>query len=173
MALGNRGAMVLAASRYRTTTGAGVLAALILVLVFGSPVYVDWANDNANTNTAGGWFLKLLTWPAWSFDADSSVQDVLAADLKAILLIVLTAVFLALTTNAQLGRARGSFSQLLAGWSGYIFAGAVAGLLTAFIRSDASLLGAFQAAGSGAIYGLFVGWIVGIATLGHYRGNTP
>ena len=65
------------------------------------------------------------------------------------------------------------FSQLMAGWSGYIFAGAVAGLLTAFIRSDASLLGAFQAAGSGAIYGLFVGWIVGIATLGHYRGYTP
>ncbi|WP_342780360.1 hypothetical protein [Catellatospora sichuanensis] len=170
---GNRSAMVLTASRYRTATGAGVLAALILVLVFGSPVYVDWANDNADTNTAGGWFLKLLTWPAWSFNADSSVQDVLAADLKAILLIVFTAVFLALSTNAQLGRARGSFSQLLAGWSGYIFAGAVAGLLTAFIRSDASLLSAFQAAGSGAIYGLFVGWIVGIATLGHYRGSTP
>ncbi len=165
--------MVLTASRYRTATGAGVIAALILVLVFGSPVYVDWANDNADPDTAGGWFLRLLAWPAWRFDADDSVQDVLAADIKAILLIVFTAVFLALSTNAQLGRARGTFSQLMAGWSGYIFAGAVAGLLTAFIRSDASLLGAFQAAGAGAIYGLFVGWIVGIATLGHYRGSTP
>ena len=46
----------------------------------------------------------------------------------------------------------------------------LAGLLTAFIRSDASLLGGFQAAGTGAIYGLFVGWIVGVATLGHRRG---
>jgi hypothetical protein len=29
------------ATRYRTATGAGVLAALALVLVFGSPPYVD------------------------------------------------------------------------------------------------------------------------------------
>ncbi|GHJ45568.1 hypothetical protein Cs7R123_29100 [Catellatospora sp. TT07R-123] len=165
--------MVLTASRYRTATGAGVIAALILVLVFGSPVYRDWAHDNADPNTAGGWFLNLLAWPAWSFDADKSVQDVLAADLKAILVVVFTALFLALTTGAQLGAARGTFSQLIAGWSGYIFAGALAGLLTAFIRSDASLLGGFQAAGTGAIYGLFVGWIVGVATLGHRRGSAP
>jgi hypothetical protein len=31
------------------------------------------------------------------------------------------------------------------------------------------MLGAFQAAGAG--YGLFTGWIVGIATLGAYRGR--
>jgi hypothetical protein len=164
--------MVLTASRYRTATGAGVIAALILVLVFGSPVYADWANDNTDPGTAGGWFLRLLAWPAWSFDADRSVRDVLAADLRAILLVAFTAVFLALAANAQLGRARGTFGQLMAGWSGYIFAGAAAGLLTAFIRSDASLLGAFLAAGAGAVYGLFAGWAVGVATLGHARGST-
>src|SRR5438128_2294898 len=45
MALGNR---------YKTAPGAGTLAALILVLVFGSPWYSDWVNDNTNPETAGG-----------------------------------------------------------------------------------------------------------------------
>ena len=57
--------------------------------------------------------------------------------------------------------ARGFF----AGWGGYIFAAAVAGLLAAFIQTGASLLGAFTWAAGGAVYGLFVGWIVGLATL--------
>ncbi len=45
-------------NRYKTATGAGTLAALILVLVFGSPLYRDWVTDNTNANTAGGWFLR-------------------------------------------------------------------------------------------------------------------
>jgi hypothetical protein len=39
------------------------------------------------------------------------------------------------------------------------------------IGSNPSLLGAFQAAGGGAAYGFFVGWIIGIATLGGRRGR--
>jgi hypothetical protein len=39
-------------------------------------------------------------------------------------------------------------------------------LLAAFTQVDASLLGAFGWASLGAIYGLFVGWIVGLAALG-------
>lgn len=157
-------------NRYRTATGTGTLVALILVLVFGSPWYVDWARDNTNPNTAGGWFLRLLAWPAWRFNAGSSVQDVLADDLKAILVVVLTALFLYLLPGTQLARARGTLSQFFAGWAAFIFAGAFAALLTALIKSNPSLLGAFQAAGSGATYGSFVGWIIGIATLGAWRG---
>lgn len=164
--------MVLTATRYRTATGAGVLAAVILVLAFGNPVYVDWAQDNTNANTAGGWFLRLLAWPAWRFDSDQAVRDLIAADIRAILLIVLAAVFLSAMTTAQLSRAVGTFSQLLAGWAAYIFAGAVAGLLAAFIQSNPSLLSAFQAAGAGGTYGLFVGWLVGLATFGARRGAT-
>jgi hypothetical protein len=159
-------------SRYRTATGAGVLAAVLLVLIFGSPVYRDWAAQNTNANTAGGWFLRLLGWPAWSFNASQSVSSVLADDLKAILLIVLTWLFLRMSTGQQLARARGTISQFFAGWSGYIFAAAFAALLTTFIRSNPSLLTAFNSAGSGAIYGLFVGWVVGLATLGNYRGTS-
>lgn len=158
-------------NRYKTATGAGTLAALVLVLVFGSPWYADWARDNTNANTAGGWFLRLLTWPAWRFDSDDSVQNVIAADLKAILLVLLTALFLFLLPGSQLARARGTLSQFFAGWASYIFAGAFAALLTTLFLANPSLLGAFQAAGSGATYGLFVGWIIGIATLGASRGR--
>ncbi len=164
--------MVLTSSRYSTATGTGTLTAVVLVLAFGTPAYVDWVRDNTNENTAGGWFLRLLAWPAWRFDSDEPVRDLIAADIKAILLIALTALFLAALTNSQLSRARGSISQLLAGWAAYIFPAAPAGLLTAFIQTNPSLLSAFQAAGAGGIYGLFVGWIVGLAALGGPRGDS-
>ena len=158
-------------NRYKSAPGAGTLAALVLVLVFGSPWYVDWARDNTDSDTAGGWFLQLLAWPAWRFDSDASIQDIFAADLRAILVVALTALFLFLLPGSQLARARGTLSQFFAGWASYVFAGAFAALLTALIRSNPSLLGAFQAAGSGATYGFFVGWIIGIATLGGRRGR--
>jgi hypothetical protein len=84
-------------------------------------------------------------------------------------LIVLTGVFVALLAGSQLARARGSASQFLAGWGGFMFAGAVAGVLAAFIQANASLLGAFIWAAGGVVYGLFVGWIVGFAALGARR----
>ena len=158
-------------NRYKTATGAGTLAALLLVLVFGSPFYRDWVTDNTNENTAGGWFLRLLAWPAWRFDSGDTLQDIIADDLRAILVVVFTAVFLYLLVGTQLARARGTLSQFFAAWGAYIFAGAFAALLTTLIRSNPSLLGAFQAAGAGATYGLFVGWIVGIAALGGWRGT--
>ena len=158
-------------NRYKTATGSGTLAALILVLVFGSPWYRDWATDNHTDQTAGGWFLRLLAYPAWRFDSSDPLQDVLADDLRAILVVVLTAFFLYLLPGSQLARARGTISQFLAGWSAYIFAGALAGLITALVRSNPTLLGAFSAAGAGATYGLFVGWLIGLATLGGWRGT--
>jgi hypothetical protein len=162
MALGNR---------YKSAPGAGTLAALILVLVFGSPWYADWVNKNTNPGTAGGWWLRLLAWPHWEFNSNESLRTILVADLRAILLVVLTALFLFLLPGSQLARARGTISQFFAGWSAYIFAGGFAALLTTLFLKNPSLLGAFQAAGSGAAYGLFVGWLVGLATLGGYRGT--
>lgn len=158
-------------NRYKSATGAGTLAALVLVLVFGSPWYVDWARDNTNAATVGGWFLRLLAWPAWRFDSSDSPQDVIAADIKAILLVVLTALFLFLMPGSRLARARGTLSQFFAGWAAYIFAGAVAALLTTLIGSNPSPLRAFEAAGAGSGYGFFTGWIIGIAALGGWRGR--
>jgi hypothetical protein len=162
MALGNR---------YKSAPGAGTLTALILVLVFGSPWYADWANDNTNPDTAGGWWLRLLAWPRWRIDSDDSLREILVTDLRAILVVVLTAVFLFLLPGSQLARARGTVSQFFAGWSAYVFAGGFAALLTTLFLANPSLLGAFRSAGEGATYGLFVGWIIGLATLGGRRGT--
>ena len=158
-------------TRYRTTTGAGVLAAFLLVLIFGSPWYVDWVRDSTDPDTAGGWFLRLLAWPAWSFDSDMSLREVFANMVRAILVVVFTGLFLIMLTGTQLARARGTLSQFFAGWAAYIFAGAFAGFFAAFILTDPSMFRAFQAAGTGAMYGLFTGWIVGIAALGGWRGT--
>jgi hypothetical protein len=161
MALGNR---------YKTAPGAGTLAALILVLVFGSPWYSDWVRDNTKTDTAGGWWLRQLAWPHWTFDTSDTLRSIIVADLRAILLVVLTALFLFLLPGTQLARARGTTSQFFAGWAAYIFAAGFAALLTTLFLANPSLARAFIAAGEGATYGLFVGWIVGLATLGGRRG---
>jgi hypothetical protein len=162
MALGNR---------YKSAPGAGTLAALILVLVFGSPWYRDWVADNINPETAGGWFLHLIDWPLWLVNSDDSLREILVNDLKAILVVVLTALFLYMLPGSQLARARGTLSQFFAGWASYIFAGSFAALLTTLFLRDPSLLTAFRSAGEGATYGFFVGWIVGLATLGGRRGT--
>jgi hypothetical protein len=162
MALGNR---------YKTAPGAGTVAALILVLVFGSPWYRDWVNDNTDPETAGGWWLRLLAWPAWRIDSDDSLREIIVQDLRAILVVVLTLLFLYLLPGSQLARARGTVSQFFAGWAAYVFAGAFAALLTTLFLANPSLLGAFRSAGDGATYGLFVGWIIGLATLGGRRGT--
>lgn len=158
-------------NRYRSALSAGTLTALILVLVFGSPWYREWAAENTNAQTAGGWFLRLLGWPRWQFDSDDSLRDILITDLRAILVVVLTALFLRMLPGTQLARARGTVSQFFAGWSAYIFAAGFAALLTRLFLTNPTLLGAFTSAGEGATYGLFVGWIVGLATLGGRRGR--
>jgi hypothetical protein len=142
-----------------------------LVLVFGSPWYRDWVNDNTDADTAGGWWLRQLAWPAWRIDSDDSLREIIVQDLRAILVVVLTLLFLYLLPGSQLARARGTLSQFFAGWAAYIFAGGFAALLTTLFLANPSLLGAFRSAGDGATYGLFVGWIVGIATLGGWRGT--
>jgi hypothetical protein len=159
---------VTTAGRVRTAPGIAVLVALILVLAFGNPAYVDWQARHAG-NDAWGFILKTLAWPNWSFSSTQSLQTVLANDIKAILLIVFTGVFVAALAGSQLASARGSLSQFFAGWGGYIFAGALAGFIAAFIQANASVVGAFGWASLGAVYGLFVGWIVGLAVLGTRR----
>ena len=155
--------------RFRTVTGAGTIVALILVLAFGNTAYRDWVNNNTSANNAGGFFLRQLTWPQWSFSSNASLRDLLAADLKALLLVVFTAVFLGLLAVAPGWGFRGVLGAIVAGWGGFIFAAALAGLLAAFLTVHASLLTGFTWAAGGAAYGLFVGWIVGLTTLAFRR----
>ena len=134
---------------------------------------------SAELGISGAWLSATVTnlrlvrarWPRWQFDSDDSLREIIVGDLKAILLIVLTTLFLYLLPGSQLARARGTISQFFAGWASYIFAGAFAALFTTLFLSNPSLLGAFRTAGEGATYGLFVGWIIGLATLGGRRGT--
>src|SRR5947199_6274634 len=76
----------------RTATGAGVIASVLLVLIFGNQAFTEWVARHTTSNDVWGFFLRTLTWPAWAFGPrDSStgaMRDLLAQDLRAILLIV-------------------------------------------------------------------------------------
>jgi hypothetical protein len=145
------------------------MVAFVLVLVFGSPIFVDWVNSNTRPDSAGGLFLRTLAWPAWSFNSDLPVRTVLANDLKAILFIIFVALFLSMLAGAELSRARGSIADFFNGWGAVIFAAALAGFLTAFLSVQAGLYTALLWALGGAAYGLITGWIIALAQMGTRR----
>ncbi len=161
--------MALTRTRRRSATGVGTVVAFILVLVFGSPIFVDWVNHNTRADTAGGLFLRTLAWPAWSFNSDTPVRDLLAQDLKAILFIVFVGLFLTLLAGAELSRARGTLADFFSGWGAVVFAAAAAGFLTAFLSVHSGLYVALLWALTGAGYGLITGWIIALAQMGTRR----
>jgi hypothetical protein len=135
---------------------------LILVLAFGNQAFTEWVQRHTNGNTVWGWFLRVLSWPSWAFgpenDSASATRDLLAHDLRALLLLVFVAVVLALSAKSAVGGA-----AFILGWAALILGSALAAFLTLFITTNATLLGAFSSAAAGSAYGLFAGWIVGIA----------
>jgi hypothetical protein len=151
-------------SRTRTVTGAGVIATAALVLLFGNQAVTEWVARHTNPDSLWGWFMRKLTWPSWAFgprnDSTSAMRDLLAQDLRALLLVVFVAVLLGLVAKSISGGAGG----FVLGWATLVFASALAAFLTAFIISNPTFIGALDSAASGSTYGLFVGWIVGIAT---------
>lgn len=146
-------------TRARTSTGAGVIAMLILVLGFGNQAYVEWAANHAKGATAWELLLRTLAWPRWFVTSGGTAsRDVIAYDLRALLLVVLVAAMLGIFGANVVGGA-GAF---LLGWSSVIFGAAIAALLTAFLTTDASVYNALLSAAEASSYGLFVGWIVGL-----------
>jgi hypothetical protein len=164
--------MAAVGSRARSAAGYGVIATVILVLAFGNTAYVDWVTRNESTSTAGGYLLRELAWPQWHLvpanDSGAAIRALVAADLKAILLIVFVALLLGLATGSLLASGSG-FGRFVVGWGCFMLAAAVAGLLSAFIVANASILGALLSAAAGAGYGLFFGWIIGLAALAGRR----
>jgi hypothetical protein len=148
--------------RTRTLTGAGVVATVILVLAFGNQPVTEWvARHYPNPDSDGwSWFLHKLTWPAWAFSGGSA-RSLLVEDLRALFLILFVALMLSMAGRSLSGGG-GAF---LLGWAALIFASALAAFITAWVAQDASFLGALASAQDGSGYGLFVGWIVGIATM--------
>jgi hypothetical protein len=152
------------ATHYRTAPIAAAFVSFILVLAFGNGAFHDWANRQ-DSHTASGLFWQTLTWPTWHINGSAPVQNLIADDLKAILLIIFTFIFVHLLIGAS-GR---GIRQFISGWAGYIFAAAVAGLLAAWLLERASLYNALLWAVGGAAYGLIVGWIIGLATFAARR----
>ncbi|MFC4019770.1 hypothetical protein ACFOW4_17760 [Micromonospora sp. GCM10011542] len=153
-------------SRYGTAAGTGALAVLLLVGICGSPMYVGWAESHTDPESAGGWFLRLLAWPAWRTDGDGVAGGLLAADLRAILLVILAVVLLYVLPATQVARVQGSVSQFFSGWAAYVLAGGLAAVLAALLGPDPSVLRALEDASTGAGYGFLAGWIIGTASLG-------
>jgi hypothetical protein len=153
-------------SRARTSTGAGVIAITLLVLIFGNQVYTDWVSSHAKPGNAWDLFLTELAWPRWFFTKGGTAsQDVIAFDVRALLLIVLVAVIIGMGAD----NVTGGGGAFMLGWFAVIIGAAVAGLLTAFITTTASAFTALQAAAGAATYGLFVGWLVGLAAAATVR----
>ena len=151
-------------NRVRTHPGVATLVAFVLVAIFGSPAYVHWAAKQG-THNAGDVFLHELAWPSWNFSTDQSIRTLVADDLRAVLVVVLTFVFVSVLAPAVSNGWRGALGRIFAGWGGFIFAGAFAGLLSAFIVKDATLLGALGGAEGGGVYGLLIGWLIGLISL--------
>jgi hypothetical protein len=145
--------------RARTATGAGVIATLVLILVFGNEIYTEWAQRHADVSTVWGYFLRILAWPAWSITYSDSFRDLMARDIRALLLLLFVALVLA--TAGAAGVSGGA--RFVIGWASLVFGSALAALVTAFINSNPTWLNALAAATQGSGYGLWVGWIVGIA----------
>jgi hypothetical protein len=145
-------------TRARTSTGAGVIAILLLVLAFGNQAYVEWAEKHAQGANSWDLLLRTLAWPKWFVTSGGNPsRDVIAFDIRALLLIVLVAAILGMA-GADANTGVGAF---VLGWFSVIIAAAIAALLTAFLTTDASLYNGLQSAAAASIYGLFVGWIVG------------
>jgi hypothetical protein len=147
-------------TRARTATGAAVIAIVVLVLAFGNQAYAEWAAKHAQGATAWDLLLRTLAWPRWfATSGGNASRDVIAFDLRALLLVVFVAALVGLAGGSVVGGPGG----FILGWFSVIFGAAVAALLTAFITTQASLYNALNSAAAASVYGLFVGWIVGIA----------
>jgi hypothetical protein len=151
-------------SRTRTITGAGVIATVALVLLFGNQAVTEWIARHTTNDTVSGWFLRKLSWPAWAFsprdDSAQGMRDLLAADLRALFLVLFVALVLGLVAKS-IAAGAGAF---VLGWAALVFGSALAAFITGFVVSNPSFIGALESAAAGSAYGLFVGWIVGIAT---------
>src|SRR5262245_34590965 len=104
-------------SKTRTVTGAGTIATVALVLLFGNQAMAEWIHNHTSSDNAWCWFLRILAWPAWAFGptdgSNEAMRNLLANDLRALFLILFVALILGLVAKSIAGGA-GAF---VLGWA--------------------------------------------------------
>ena len=117
-------------SRSRTATGAGILATLLLVLIFGNQIFTEWADRHADARPLWGFFLAMLAWPRWWIvprdGSGNAARELLANDLAALLLILFTR-WCSPVSGPSVAAGGGAF---ILGWAALIFGAALAAFTT-------------------------------------------
>jgi hypothetical protein len=142
---------------------AGVAATAVVTAALGSPAAQDAARDADNAV-----FARTLTaFPSWDVGGGSG-DLVWSVVIRLAVLVVVTGVLC-----VPAGRAGSRSAALLAGWATAVVAAAVAGtaayaFLEATVFADAELRNTYLdrlvgAANDGAAYGLWTGWLTGVA----------
>jgi hypothetical protein len=142
---------------------AGAIVTAVLVLLFANPPFVDWIRNpnNVDPDSMLGFVLGKLTWPNWLFTpGNGDTTSFIAHELRAVLIIAL--VFGILSMLAK-GIGSGGVGFVV-GWVAVILGAGIAAFITYFIANIGGNSSALDALATGGTYGLFVGWIVGIAT---------
>ena len=147
----------------RSRSFTGTVTTAILVAAFGNQWVSDWIGKHITGDNVVTWLVHQLTAPSWSVSfsgSDAELRSVVAQDVKAVLTVVLVYVLLVSFRKTF----PEGFAGFILGWSTLIFASALAAFAASFVAPGATVLGALNATGPAALYGLFVGWIVGFIT---------
>ena len=150
----------------------GVAAIVVLTLAFGNPWFVDvTVRHEYYANHKIGPLVGALIFPGWRV-SPVTVRALAPEDPSTLVLYGLVAALIAAAVRS-LGPARRGFAVVVAGWWATVVAAAVAGLLRGL------LLAAFEGnvpseiiwqvtwddLGGGLRFGLFFGWLAGLAVL--------
>ncbi|MEJ7844876.1 MAG: hypothetical protein WKF93_04470 [Acidimicrobiales bacterium] len=145
----------------RWNAAIGVLvAAALLALVLGSEAFVDRAFGAGSGNSRT--FKAVLARPNWTDSQLVGFRLVRSMDSWRFLFLVLWPL-----VTAGLAYGLGGANRFLAGWTAAVGGGAVAGGIQflELTRQSRNVAFAIEGAGSGATFGLFVGWLLGIVVL--------
>jgi hypothetical protein len=145
---------------------AGAIVTAVLVLLFGNPPFAEWIPKNVDSGSILGFVLSKLTWPNWWFTPNGNMTAFIAHELRAVLIIALVFAILSLL-NKGIGSGAVGF---VVGWVSVILGAGLAAFITFFVSNITGAGSALEAFAEGGTFGLFIGWIVGIATAIAKRG---
>lgn len=142
------------------------VGALLVALVFGSEPFVREVALDSRSDGNLGVLMQVLAVPSWGERGMAFGSDTLVR----FSFVVVFPVAVALLVLATVRRGNG----FVAGWTAAVAAGAVAGFIRGLLlddrfgfyrNGDAELGPAFALAGSGASFGLLLGWGIGVLAL--------